>query len=589
MFRNQSRAWLGGLFLLLAFVPTAAGQEAASALALVPAETPVVIHVRGFERTKDRLLTLAKNALPDLGEMLKTKIDEAMKEALEDRKIEGLPKDGSIIAVLTEMPKPGQEEPIGAVIFAVTDFTKFRDGYLTDDEKKTIKADAAAGYQSVMVRGKEVFLVDRKGYAVLTLQKETAAKFTGKYAGIDGKLPKETSKRLLESDAAVYVDMTAVNKEYGDQIKAFRPLIDFAMQQAAAQADKAQIEMAKAFINGIFQFVEDSRGFLASVDFRPEGLAMHVQGRVGADTKINGFLKSAKTAPLTDIETLPVGKMTYTAAILDGEMLKMIGPFLQGMSAEGPQATVVADLYNQLAAAEPQGMIANYNMPVEGVQIWKFKDPGKATDAYAKMFQGLIKGEMYSNVPIKDKPTLKKDAQTHRGFKLHSVSFQFDFEKLAEKMPQGGKEMADVMKTMMGEGTNSWFGTDGKVFVQITAKDWPAAQKQLDDYVDGKNTIGKQPGFQDALKQLPSPRTLITLIDGPVYIQVMVGVFGAMFKGQGAPIELPEYKGTPGKIYFGIAMALQPELGGFDLWIPATIAAEIRKIVEPIVGGGVIQ
>src|SRR5262249_38252091 len=158
---------------------------------------------------------------------LQEKLDESIKEGLEGRELKGLPKDGSIAVAFTEMPQPNEGEPAMAVIVAVTDYKTFRDAILKEDERKNLKADPTAGYETTSIEGKEFFFVDRKGYAIITPQKEVAAKFTKKQAGLDGKLNKETAKRLLESDVAVYVDMAAVNKTFGDKIKAFRPLIEF--------------------------------------------------------------------------------------------------------------------------------------------------------------------------------------------------------------------------------------------------------------------------------------------------------------------------------------------------------------------------
>ena len=38
-------------------------------------------------------------------------VDEGFKEGLEGRKLAGLPKDGPIFVVFTEMPKPSAEPP----------------------------------------------------------------------------------------------------------------------------------------------------------------------------------------------------------------------------------------------------------------------------------------------------------------------------------------------------------------------------------------------------------------------------------------------------------------------------------------------
>ena len=60
----------------LAAAPVPAGSDpVTSALALVPAQAPIVVHVRGVERTKDRLAVFLKAAVPDFGQVAVAQID----------------------------------------------------------------------------------------------------------------------------------------------------------------------------------------------------------------------------------------------------------------------------------------------------------------------------------------------------------------------------------------------------------------------------------------------------------------------------------------------------------------------------------
>ena len=79
----RTRWWELGAFVVALFLAVPAhaapAPDKGSALAQVPAEAPIVIQVRGLERTKDRLIAMVKNAVPDLGPMLQDKIDEAFR------------------------------------------------------------------------------------------------------------------------------------------------------------------------------------------------------------------------------------------------------------------------------------------------------------------------------------------------------------------------------------------------------------------------------------------------------------------------------------------------------------------------------
>src|SRR5438874_2255997 len=101
--------------------------------------------------------------------------------------------------------------------------------------------------------------------------------------------------------------------EFGGQIAGLRQLMETDMDAAGGGADKASIEYVKVFYSGMFQAIEDGRAFLAAVDFRPEGMNLHLQFQVGADTKSNNVLREQKPATLEAIGTLPDGLMNYTA------------------------------------------------------------------------------------------------------------------------------------------------------------------------------------------------------------------------------------------------------------------------------------
>ena len=92
------------------------------------------------------------------------------------------------------------------------------------------------------------------------------------------------------------------------------------------------------------------------------------------------------------------------------------------------------------------------------------------------------------------------------------------------------KQMAEAMKILAGEGAKTWFGTDGKSYVQISAKDWDTAKGYLDQYLEGKTAVKNQKAYQETRKQLPSEATLIGLVDALPYFQKMGDYLSAVLK-----------------------------------------------------------
>jgi hypothetical protein len=574
------------MIALVLAVPAWAEETPGAALAQVPAKAPVVLHVRGFERTKDRLATLVKNAVPDFAPVVQGKLEDGLKKALNERELKGLAKDGPIFLILTEMPS-GQETPSGAVIARVTDYGQFRDGLLKEDERKNLKKESA-GYETVTVDEREVFFVDHKGYAVVTTNKDVALQFTKKQAGLDGKLDAATARELLDSDVALYVDVGAVNEAYGDQLKGFRQLLPVLLGQAGEQAklDKNTQEMVRVLYDGIFQLIEDSRAFLLAADFRPDGLAVHTKARVGADTKSNSFLKNSKPAALEGVGKLTQGQLGYFGIRFEPGMAKMYQQMVAGAGGEGDENKAVAEALKKMEEAGAETMVMDFNLPARGLAVWTYKDPVKAVQAQLRLYESMDAGGSVGSAILKDKPKVKADAETHRGFKLASVSLTWDAEKMADKAG-GVPQVAELMKKAVGDGLNSWFGTDGKAYVQVMADNWEAARRQLDDYLDGKSTVAGQQLFADARKRLPAEATLIGLVDGPLYVQKASELIFPVLKGQGLPVNLPPMKASAGKGYIGLAVTLQPERGSLNLWLPVSVVKEIRKMVQPALEGGV--
>ena len=356
--------------------------------------------------------------------------------------------------------------------------------------------------------------------------------------------------------------------------------------------------MAKLIIGPLFQAFQDSKGIVAAVDFRPEGFALHTEALVGAETKTNTLLKIAKPSALSDLAKLPSGKMFYNGMQIPASLLKNISPFLYGIvyDEESKAGKALRDAVDQIADSKPSARLDAIDLPTQGIQVWQYEDPVRAATAQLKLFESLQGGESYSSAMLKEKPKVSPSAKKYREFDLHKVSLAFDIEAMAEKsLPQGAateelkKQMVGMMKKMIGESQEIWLGSNGKQFVQVTAKDWDSAQKLLDQFMDKKSSVGDLEAFKDARKQLPSDTSWTSLIDVPKYATLLAEAFEPFLSL--FPVPIPAgilTPATPGTTCFmGMTVTLQPERAGFDFWFPGKGANEIYKMfVEKAIKGG---
>jgi hypothetical protein len=205
------------LLLSLAPARAAAPTNRVSPLAQVPADSPLVFYLHGAERTKDRVVALMKNALPDLAPKVEAQLNEWLKNGIvEGRlKLTGVPADGAIFVAFTEVLSPERRGPPKmAFIIQVKDYATFRDGLLSEEERKNLKGNGRGVEMTHIKGGGDIFFVEKKGYAIVTPNEDAANEFTRARPGLDTTLDKAVAARLLAGDGALYVNVASIVKTY---------------------------------------------------------------------------------------------------------------------------------------------------------------------------------------------------------------------------------------------------------------------------------------------------------------------------------------------------------------------------------------
>jgi hypothetical protein len=581
-----------GAFLVLVFAEPVMAAD--SPLSQVPADTPVVLHMRGLERTKGRLLAMAKNALPDLAQQKWDKFDAEFAKILLGRELKGLPKDGSVFVAIFDPAEifAGKVSEYAAII-QVTSYADFRDATLKADERKALKQDPA-GYEQARINDQDFYFINREQYAVVTPSKALALRFTKMQVGLDSTLPKDLAGKLLNTDAAVFLNMVALNKSYAAQIKQFRQEFEKMMGQSAnvSGPSKSTMELAKRIASPIFQGLEDTQAIVASFEFSPVGLKLQVDASVGTDSKTNTLLRDFKSSAFPDLSKLPAGALGYVGLEVDSKLFRDLMPFMLGLldDPKSPEGKAFVQALQALGEAKPGSMVESFSMPVSGLRVWDYKYPDKAAAAQLELIQHIKAGSIYMSRVIKGQPEIMVNALTYRGFKLHSASFTWDLHAMISQAAGGRvqtdaqkEEIENMMKRLLGESTKCWFGSNGTSFVMLFGDNWEGARKHLDNYLDGKTTIADEKAFQETRKQLPANATVIGLVDAPRYAELISGFMQASPLGANRPSNASLSKVPEGKSSFiGMAFTLKTERASFELWIPVEAVGEFRRVFEPL-------
>src|SRR5262245_32609577 len=562
-------------------------------LALVPAKAPIVVQLRGWDRSVDRLKAFIKAAVGDFSPQIIGQLESGISQALEGRDLKGLAKDGPIFLVFTEMPTPDKDEPEMAIVARVNNYVQFRDGFLKEDERKELKAEKD-GYEVTKVSDKKTFFVNREGFVVVTPSEKSLKVFLDKKtAPIGGLLAKPLAAKLTENDVSVYVDIKAVNKQFGDQIAEAKKNIEqgIILVQGMGNIAKEQIEQAKKAIDMLFQFVEDCDVIVVGADFRSEGALLRLHAQVGEKSKTNATLKAARSAPLPGLAKLPIGQIAYTGSAggVEGATALLNSMLGLGGGGEGKANKAMEDAMAELAAIKVEETYGSMDYPMTGISVTKYSDPAKAVAASLKLHKAIPENAEFAGMAIKGKVKIEENAQKVNGFTLHGVQMTFDLDKLVERFPEELREtMKAPLKKLIGEETKSWFGTDGTTYVQVTAKDWSEAKKLVDKYLSGQNTLSTEAGFELTRKQLPGPANTLVMIDAARFAYVMAQYISEIIKNAGGIPggNLGEAKKPEGKsAYIGILLNLEPKHGSLDVFLPADAVKQIIGVLAPMLGG----
>ncbi|HEY3789783.1 MAG TPA: hypothetical protein VGL71_13055, partial [Urbifossiella sp.] len=546
-----------------------------------PQKAPLVVHIHGFERVKERLAKMLDALPPEQAKQLKKGIDDGFAQLLKGRSLDGVPKEGRVFVVVHDFAKLVDGEPAISVIVPATSYKEFKDSLLTAEERKSIEK-AGNGIESMKSSAvgdeQTLYMVELKGYVALSPSKETAETYVGKYTwSQSGSMGMDLSSSFLAADVAIYVNMQAINDLYGEQIKQFKGLIDFGLGQAQNMGmipglGKQQLDLAKIMIGGMFQGVEDSQGIVLAAEFRPAGLNLRGQIRFADETQSSDLLKPEQPTPLAGLNKLPKGLSTYGASKFGKKFSDLGKKFAQEFQAADDDEKGAGRIDKLLAEVESSGRIGEISAssaPEQSMTITGYKSPEKAVTAIVKIYEGLESGGKVSTIALKQKPTVTNKAATFRDFTFTEVKLVFDFAATVEALPEPARDAAIAQfKRMMKEKTTFWLGTDGKVVVQMTAKDFNAAKKMLGDYLDDTDAVGSDPGFLLARKNLPADVSLLYMLETGQVVSMLVeqakAVGQAIPGGAGFP-PFGSVKPVKGEAtYIGVAVTLKPQTAGFD-------------------------
>lgn len=577
------------LFLALTVLVPVPAVAADDPLSLIPPKAIATLQVNGIGRVQDRLDKLLKNAVPDRADEASKAVRDAINEAFAGRDTKALRADGRVLIAIADIEKLPEAATL-TFLFPITTADEFRTRFLSEEERKSIKKDGDLEVVQWEDRKEPFYLVNLKGYVALTSDKATATLYAkGEIGGVAKQLSADTARTFLEADVGLFINVREVNARYGNQLKRFKSVADLFLKGDTVQGvSKTQLEQLKGVIEAAFQVVEHGTAAVVAADFRPEGLAIHGLAQFTDGNSTADALKTYKPAPLAEIGTLPAGQMAYSASLLRGSDPRasaLMDSFAVEDSDPAAKATI-AGLQKELAGLDRGLTLATGKMAGPTLEAIASKDAAKIVAARLGMLKALTKEGSFGGIPLKAKPGIAENAETVGAFTLHRAQFSFDFDKAVADLPeeQQAAAKASARRTVGGDESTIWIGTDGKSVLQLTARTWAEAKALAEAYLSGTARVGQDDSFAFTRKQLPAEATMLVFLDAGQTAYSLYGAFQGTAGGvPSVPKAAPDAKAPGGKPAFvGIALVLRPGHGGFDLFVPATAVDPVRKLVEPL-------
>jgi len=562
-----------------------------------PAKAPIVVSINGYDTARVRLTKMLAAALPKDADKITKLLDAEIEKLFEGRKLTAVRKDARVFVVLNDLASVIQDTPAVCVLVPVTSHKEFLKTFLTKEEIGTIehgKNGVDAIKSAAFGEEKPAFLVDLKDYTAITLDKTTGDAFADKFDKANSdQMGSEPAETFLKADVAVYVNMDAINDQFGDQIKAIKGLIDFGLQQAAGQGalgamTKKQIESLKSLLKGLVQGVEDCRSVVLGAEFRPEGVFVKLQARFTENSPSAKLLASEKPETMVDIGKLPRGLGTYSATKFGkaiGDIFRDMGQEFATTEDDAKGADLLEKHLKDVAAAGPGAEFSASLPPGATLSVTAYKEANKAATALSKAFKAIAAGGKVNGIVVKTAPRVGDEAEKHAGFTFSSVNLNFDFEASVAALPAELKESAlEAFKRMVPEKAVQWIGTDGKVVVRVSAKDWDAAKKLLDQYLDGKGSIGSVAGFKQVREQLPAEANLLLIAEMESAINGLVNSMRPAAEAIPGFPHLGILKKPEGgrHAYVGLAVTVKGDIASVTGFVPVGAIETASKMLESL-------
>jgi hypothetical protein len=545
----------------------------------VPAEADIVVHVRSLNAARDDLSAMIKAMSPSLAEQAVPALEQAV-----DRFTQEMGKRAAetpFLALLRAVAPEGAEGPPFAVIVQSDNYQGVLDSLAGEKAQPKSEGEGVDSFQGR--RGETIYATKGPGFVAFGPDRKLVAGIARPGENtLGGRISPEVAQRLLGGDVGVYVNVAALQERYGEVIDQVRQQFMAALDQAGQQAGNAAVmDVAKEIYGGAFDAIKVAQDLAAHVDFDASGLNLSGEVTVKPGSKGAEALARAATGDAADLAKLPAGGSFYVYMNVDPAIFSRFQALgtsiLYGGGPPSDELKAAMELQKEVGRVESIG-VSSGEKGARRLDVMKAANPRKLVEATTAMMKAMKPAQDAPLNFIKD-VSFKPAAQRYRGYDFSEARIVLDLEKLARLQPAPGA--ADAMRSAFGGDTMlTWFGTDGKLVLSVSAKDWDEARGMIDAYLDGKNPVGDVAGFRGTRAKLPDQVTLLGLLSAQGIVRQVTNQLATMLQNPDLkpPADLPKEP-----VMLGGSLAAGKAGYQFQLVVPSAAGPVVEKGMGPVI------
>jgi hypothetical protein len=476
--------------------------------------------------------------------------------------------------VLLRLPDPAQPGfPAWGVIVKTSDPAAVIKGLAQDGGEKPKALD---GYESFAAKDGQTWYSRRGTGWVAFGPDEAMIKAIHKPgSSLAGALTPEVQAKFLAGDVGLYLNIAELQKQYGDFIEQVKPGLMAQLEQAPNARGARGVESTKQFVDSLLEALKAGESLALSLDFDADGLTIAGLATVKGGSPAAKGLARARTGSGKLLEKLPDNKMFY---VYTAE--SPVTPDGRPKPVGGAPTSPAVDkaVAARLQALEGRLVMGIGLMPMQFVSMADPGDPQAAVKASIEADKARQAGGQPGTVEL--------NALTHRGFQFARIKSHVDPAQIAKLANDANAQVpnsAEIMKKMFtSNDLISYVGTDGKLFLEVSATSDDQLKAQVEAIKDGSHSLGTLASWKALRARLPEQATILVLLNAQEMVKMILTSVGAM-QNQGElkpPADFPRSTAL-----MGAALVSSPKGYDFRLIIPGDVGPVVEKGLAPLTAG----